>query len=69
MFPPLPCGGEMAAAPAVFVKNRCLFVSKAMSVILRNCKAVTPFLPSQCLFWCTPARSATLYPHKNAGWL
>ena len=69
MFPPCRGGGEMAAAPTVFVKSRCLFVYKAMSVILRSCKAASPFLLSQCLFWCTSARSATLSPHKNAGWL
>ena len=50
---PVPCrgGGRWLRPQLFFVKSRCLFFYKAMSVILRSCKAVSPFQLSQCLFW------------------
>ena len=62
-------GGEVAAAPTVFIKVRWLFAYNAMPVILCSCKAVSLSLPWRCLFWCTSARPATLCPHENASWL
>ena len=44
MFPPLPWGGEVAAAPTVFIKVRWQCVYNQVSASMSSCKALSQFV-------------------------